>query len=65
MQLTIKMFYRHHLRIKVTLKNGMNVRYIVGHIELQILMLNQHNVLEETHKENSPLVSCLKYEPHT
>ena len=56
MQLTIKRFYRYNPRIKVTvenktLKNGMNVRYIVfnGHIELQILTLNQYLVLEDDH----------------
>jgi len=56
MQLTIKRFYRYNPRIKVTvenktLKNGMNVRYIVfnGHIELQILTLNQYLELEGDH----------------
>jgi len=56
MQLTIKRFYRYHPTIKVTvenktLKNGMNVRYIVfnGHIELQILTLNQYLELEGDH----------------
>ena len=56
MQLTIKRFYRYHPTIKVTvenktLKNKMNVRYIVfnGHIELQILTLNQYLELEDDH----------------
>jgi len=58
MQTKIKHFYRRNSKIKVTvesktLNDGMNVRYIVfnGHIELQILTLNEYNILETTHKD--------------
>jgi hypothetical protein len=58
MQTKIKHFYRRNSKIKVTVENktlndGMNVRYIVfnGHIELQILTLNEYNILETTHKD--------------
>jgi len=59
MQNKIYNFYDGHSKItSVTvenkfLKNGMNVRYFVfnGHIELQILTLNEYNILEDTHKE--------------
>ena len=63
MQLTIKMFYKYHPRIKVTvenktLKNGMNVRYIVfnGHIELHKCGI--HTIFLVL------LVSSLKYAVH-
>ena len=62
-QLTIKMFYIYHPRIKVTvenktLKNGMNVRYIVfnGHIELHKCGI--HTIFLVL------LVSSLKYAVH-
>jgi hypothetical protein len=57
LQSAIKVLYKgKKIRVTVenkTLKNGMNVRYIVfaDHIELQILTLKEYHILEDTHKE--------------